>query len=267
MSTSSIAEAATSASESAETSSSSDQQTQSDAAPSATSESAAPETKASNTQSTASDTKSERPEYVPEAYWDAEKNEVKAKELGEHLSAYEQSQKSRIEDYDKFAFEAQVIGDDGKPLMKDGEPVGYDVDNDAPLVKAVRAIGKEHGLSKDAMNALASAVATQQRATEDYLNAELEKTGPDKEARDRRIQAVVAGAGRLLGDKLEDLKAGNGKANKLIAMVETYDQFEVLEALISANRTDKTASESSRTEKTTPQQLYPDEVFQRRRAS
>lgn len=128
-----------------------------------------------------------RPDYVPESFWDATKNEIKGKEFGEHFNA----------------LTARVAADDVAKLSRPQKPEEYKVELPAdfkppegvefkfrdgdPLLAQARTMAHEMGISQDNFSKLLGLYAGAQVADQQQMttarNAEIAKLGTTGPAR------------------------------------------------------------------------------------
>ena len=172
-----------------------------------------------------------RPDYIPEAYWDATKGAVKAEDLGKVLTAHEARTKGAIADWDKHEL---------KTAIKDSKGNQLEVKRDSPLVKALGDIVKARGWTNDDVQPLVDMIATTMAATSENDRQEyLSIGGGDETKADQRQTAMVAKAVQLLGTKGADGKVPETDPVRrdiigLLTGVTSKAQFETLEKLITA---------------------------------
>jgi hypothetical protein len=136
-----------------------------------------------------------RPEWLPENYWDAEKNEIKAPDLTATLSDY---QKFKADEAARIAATPKTADGYKAELPKEFKlPEGYILDDKNPLVGALREAALESGLPQEVFSKVlakgAAAMATADKAQRDSLTAAMAK-------RDEQLGAKA-------GERIEGLKS------------------------------------------------------------
>lgn len=155
-------------------------------------------------QSTSSDqgsgasshTQISRPEYVPEQFWDATANTVKAPEFKEHLgklaatqAAYDARLAARPEKPDGYKLEFPEAFKPEVPIK---------LDETDPRVAPMRALAHELNLDQSAFSKLlqieASRVAAETKAYQSAVEAETKKLGANATARVTALKTWLTGA-------------------------------------------------------------------------
>lgn len=139
---------------------------------------------------------------MPEAYWDATANTVKAKEFGEHLASLTTL---------KSEHDARLAARPEKPdgykveLPKDFKPpegVTLAVNDKDPRVAEIRAFAHDIGLSQDQFSKLVAIDAQREIARANEINAAMEaeqkKLGANASERVTALKTWLTG---VLGDK------------------------------------------------------------------
>lgn len=128
-----------------------------------------------------------RPAYVPEAFWDATKNEVKGKEFGEHfnqltarIAADDVAKLSRPQKPEEYKLELPKE-------FKPPEGVEFKFRDGDPLLAQARSMAHEMGISQDNFSKLLGLYAGAQVADQQNIstarNAEIAKLGTTGPAR------------------------------------------------------------------------------------
>jgi hypothetical protein len=142
-----------------------------------------------------------RPEYVPENFWDATKNEVKGKEFSEHLNTIT----ARIAADESRRLTLPQKADDYKVELpadfKAPEGIKFEFKADDPLLAQARTLAHEMGIPQEGFQKLlglyaGSQVASQQAVTT-ARNAEIAKLGATGPA---RVDAVTTVFKAVLGE-------------------------------------------------------------------
>lgn len=158
----------------------------------------------------------QRPEGLPDDYWDAEKG-VKFDALLPQLKSYSDYRASvptKAEDLD-FALPKDIDPDNPNTV--------YEIDKNDPLVGEVTKVALEHGIPKQAVAALTTVYARQQieaaKATKAALHAEEKKLGDKFMERVNGAMTYVAGV------------VGKERAERFRNTWVTAEQVEIIEAL------------------------------------
>lgn len=157
-----------------------------------------------------------RPDYVPEQFWDAGTNAVKAAEFTTHigdLAAFKAQHDARIAALPKDAAGYKI-----EPPKDYKIPEGFKVDENNPLVAPLRAIAHKHQFSQDAVSELVQAQA-EMRAGEiaaynAAIAAEDAKLGANKTA---RVTAVRTWLNAAIGEKAANDLLGTDKDAGLLS--------------------------------------------------
>jgi hypothetical protein len=174
-----------------------------------------------NTQATS------RPEYVPEQFWDATANTVKAKEFSDHLGNL-----TKIQTDNEARLKAVPAKPDAYELklpeaFKPEIPVAFNKDD--PRIPAVRALAHELGLGQDGFSKLlqleAGRVVAEHKAANAAREAEMGKLGANGTARVTAVKTALAGV------------IGEQSTARLLNLIESADDFGILEKLQTAYAT------------------------------
>lgn len=174
------------------------------------------------TGETAAPVVAERPSWLPEAYWDAEKGEAKGEQFAQELSDL-QAAKAKLDERSAAVPESA----EGYTIELPEDlsiPAGYRLDLEDPLYLAARQMAHEQGLTQAEFNGLAAtylkAEAAKIAAFQQRISAEKAKLGADA---DVRVNAVTQALVGRLGDA----------ARPLIAMLVSADHVVALEKLLA----------------------------------
>jgi hypothetical protein len=163
----------------------------------------------------------DRPEYVPESFWDPEAKAVKAKEFGEHLT-----QLSELKAERDARLAARPENPDGYELefpkdFKPEIPIAFDAND--PRVGLLNEFAHKHNWTQDeyseALTIEAQKVAADYKAMETAAEVEKQKLGANGVARTTAVKTFLAG---LLGAD---------RAQVLMDRMVLASDVEVLEAL------------------------------------
>jgi len=162
----------------------------------------------------------DRPTYVPEAFWDAEKG-LKADDFQKHLEQLEA--KATAADKAREGVPEKPEGYELKLPPIEGLPEGVEIDADDPRLGILRKLAHETGMSQDKFSSIIAAQVKHDLALVQARNAELaaEKKALGPEA-DQRITAVQDALKGALGDK----------AKPLIAMLASAQAVEAFESIL-----------------------------------
>jgi hypothetical protein len=166
-----------------------------------------------------------RPEYIPETFWDSAKNEVKAKEFGDHFNSLQ----SRIAAEDSRKLTLPQKADDYKVELpsdfKAPEGVKFEFNANDPLLAQARTLAHELGIPQDGFSKLLSLYAGTQVATQAQVtaakNAEVAKLGPTGPA---RVDAL---------DTFFKSYLGEAEGKQLISRAFTASDVQILEKLVA----------------------------------
>lgn len=190
--------------------------------PSGTAESGAPVAASPNGQS---ETKPERPSWLPETFWDAEKGTAKGEEFGAHLKGLEElkaADEARRAGVPKEAAEYQLA------VPKDFKiPEGVELNPEDPRLAAAQAFAHDAGLSQDQFAKLVAMDVQAKAAEVEAFNAAV-KVRMDQtlaalgERGQERIDAVYAGLKAVVGDE------GVAIAKHVLMTEQAVQMFEKL---------------------------------------
>lgn len=189
-----------------------------------------------------------RPDYIPEAYWDAEKGAPKLEDIGAKLKtvAEREAAAALVADWDKFELKTAITDIAGNPIT---------IDRDNPLVKALGGIAKERGWGPDDVSPLIDTIVTAQKAAVEAEKREFESLGDQRFA---RRDAVLARGAALLGE------GGDAKIKGIVSLISTAEQFKIFEQFVNAAAGPRAAEpRPGGTPPSTLEVLYPDEVKKR----
>ena len=171
------------------------------------------------------------PEYIPEKFWDTEKNEIKVEELGASYKALEQKLGMRTEDLVK------QVQEDYENQRKSSVPESYEVrlpevpedveitvDPEQDLVKSWQQICRDNGLSQEVFDQGVAAFVNNEIAGLPNLQEEMSKLGDNAK---ERIEAAD-----LWSKKYLSTDAYNAIAN----MAATAEGVKALEEIMSLSR-------------------------------
>jgi len=206
---------------------------------------ASPPTPASPVTTDPTAAKIERPEGIPDSYWDAATNALKvdpvalAKDLKERdeLKTFKAAEDVKALSRPKTADEYKLeLPADFKP------PAGveFKLDTNNPALGQLKAVAHKHGLTQAAVNELIGVYAGNEVGTQAAIaaarTAEIAKLGTTAPA---RVDAVI---NWLTG---MDASADKGDAKALAGMLVTARHVEAFERIINRLSTQGTASFSS----------------------
>ncbi|TXH12889.1 MAG: hypothetical protein E6R03_12180 [Hyphomicrobiaceae bacterium] len=168
----------------------------------------------------------QRPEALPEAYWNAEKGELNFDALGPRLAAGV----SKVDEID------WTLPGDLDPSNPD---VVWEISKDDPMVKAMGEVFAAQGLQQSAITALTTAYAkhslSQMTEMRNALTAEAAKLGPKSAERVSGAQKFVEDTlVRAAGTDPKAIAAAKQRAENFRNTWTTAEQVEVVEALIKA---------------------------------
>jgi hypothetical protein len=187
-----------------------------------------------------------RPDYIPEAFWDAEKGAPKLEDIGAKLKTVAEREAQAIQDWDKFELKTEI---------KDLQGNAITIDRDNPLVKALGGIAKERGWGPADVNPLIDTIVTAQKAAVEAEKAEFESLGDQRFA---RRDAVLARGAALLGE------GGDAKIRGVVSLISTAEQFKIFESLVNAAAGPRAAEPRPGGQPPTSLEvLYPDDVKKR----
>ena len=171
------------------------------------------------------------PEYIPEKFWDTERNEIKVEELGASYKALEQKLGMRTEDL------VRQVQEDYENQRKSSVPESYEVrlpevpedveitvDPEQELVKSWQQICRDNGLSQEVFDQGVAAFVNNEIAGLPNLQEEMAKLGDN--ARER-IEAAD-----LWSKKYLSTDAYNAVAN----LASTAEGVKALEEIMSLSR-------------------------------
>lgn len=189
-----------------------------------------------------------RPDYIPEAYWDAEKGAPKLEDIGAKLKtvAEREAAAALVADWEKFELKTDIKDIAGNEIT---------IDRDNPLVKALGGIAKERGWGPDDVNPLINTIVTAQKAAVEAEKREFESLGDQRFA---RRDAVLARGAALLGE------GGDTKIKAIVSLISTADQFKIFEQFVNAAAGPRAAEpRPGGKAPTSLEVLYPDDVKKR----
>jgi hypothetical protein len=171
------------------------------------------------------------PEYIPEKFWDTERNEIKVEELGASYKALEQKLGMRTEDLVK------QVQEDYENQRKSSVPESYEVrlpeipedveitvDPEQDLVKSWQQICRDNGLSQEVFDQGVAAFVNNEIAGLPNLQEEMSKLGDNAK---ERIEAAD-----LWSKKYLSTDAYNAIAN----MAATAEGVKALEEIMSLSK-------------------------------
>ena len=171
------------------------------------------------------------PEYIPEKFWDTERNEIKVEELGASYKALEQKLGMRTEDLVK------QVQEDYENQRKSSVPESYEVrlpevpedveitvDPEQELVKSWQQICKDNGLSQEVFDQGVAAFVNNEIAGLPNLQEEMAKLGDN--ARER-IEAADLWSKKYLSTDAYDAIAN---------LASTAEGVKALEEIMSLSR-------------------------------
>lgn len=171
------------------------------------------------------------PEYIPEKFWDTERNEIKVEELGASYKALEQKLGMRTEDLIK------QVQEDYENQRKSSVPESYEVrlpeipedveitvDPEQELVKSWQQICRDNGLSQEVFDQGVAAFVNNEIAGLPNLQEEMAKLGDN--ARER-IEAADLWSKKYLSTDAYDAIAN---------LASTAEGVKALEEIMSLSR-------------------------------
>lgn len=171
------------------------------------------------------------PEYIPEKFWDTERNEIKVEELGASYKALEQKLGMRTEDL------VRQVQEDYENQRKSSVPESYEVrlpevpedveitvDPEQELVKSWQQICKDNGLSQEVFDQGVAAFVNNEIAGLPNLQEEMAKLGDN--ARER-IEAADLWSKKYLSTDSYDVIAN---------LASTAEGVKALEEIMSLSR-------------------------------
>ena len=171
------------------------------------------------------------PEYIPEKFWDTERNEIKVEELGASYKALEQKLGMRTEDLIKQVQEdyenqrkSSVPESYEVRLPKVPEDVEITVDPEQELVKSWQQICRDNGLSQEVFDQGVAAFVNNEIAGLPNLQEEMAKLGDN--ARER-IEAADLWSKKYLSTDAYDAIAN---------LASTAEGVKALEEIMSLSK-------------------------------
>jgi hypothetical protein len=171
------------------------------------------------------------PEYIPEKFWDTERNEIKVEELGASYKALEQKLGMRTEDL------VRQVQEDYENQRKSSVPESYEVrlpevpedveitvDPEQELVKSWQQICRDNGLSQEVFDQGVAAFVNNEIAGLPNLQEEMAKLGDN--ARER-IEAADLWSKKYLSTDSYDAIAN---------LASTAEGIKALEEIMSLSR-------------------------------
>jgi|SRR5210317_485176 hypothetical protein len=176
-------------------------------------------------------TETQIPEYIPEKFWDTDRNEIKVEELGASYKALEQKLGMRTEDLVK------QVQEDYENQRKSSVPESYEVrlpevpedveitvDPEQELVKSWQQICKDNGLSQEVFDQGVAAFVNNEIAGLPNLQEEMSKLGDN--ARER-IEAADLWSKKYLSTDAYDAIAN---------LASTAEGVKALEEIMSLSK-------------------------------
>lgn len=171
------------------------------------------------------------PEYIPEKFWDTERNEIKVEELGASYKALEQKLGMRTEDL------VRQVQEDYENQRKSSVPESYEVrlpevpedveitvDPEQELVKSWQQICRDNGLSQEVFDQGVAAFVNNEIAGLPNLQEEMAKLGDN--ARER-IEAADLWSKKYLSTDSYDVIAN---------LASTAEGVKALEEIMSLSK-------------------------------
>ena len=171
------------------------------------------------------------PEYIPEKFWDTERNEIKVEELGASYKALEQKLGMRTEDLIK------QVQEDYENQRKSSVPESYEVrlpevpedveitvDPEQELVKSWQQICRDNGLSQEVFDQGVAAFVNNEIAGLPNLQEEMAKLGDNAK---ERIEAADLWSKKYLSTDSYDVIAN---------LASTAEGVKALEEIMSLSR-------------------------------
>jgi len=171
------------------------------------------------------------PEYIPEKFWDTERNEIKVEELGASYKALEQKLGMRTEDL------VRQVQEDYENQRKSSVPESYEVrlpevpedveitvDPEQELVKSWQQICRDNGLSQEVFDQGVAAFVNNEIAGLPNLQEEMAKLGDN--ARER-IEAADLWSKKYLSTDAYDAIAN---------LASTAEGVKALEEIMSLSK-------------------------------
>lgn len=171
-------------------------------------------------------TKPTRPDYLPEAYWDAEKGEAKAGALTEALKKLGELEAAQAERAKLVPEKAEGY----EPALPEGfklpDGIEIQLDTNDPVYAAARAFAKERGFTQAEFSSLlelnAQRVVAEHRTLSAAVAAERTKLGENRIARLDAVDSFLKG------------RLPEAQASALSNMLVTAAQVEAFETLMSS---------------------------------
>jgi len=176
-------------------------------------------------------TETQIPEYIPEKFWDTDRNEIKVEELGASYKALEQKLGMRTEDL------VRQVQEDYENQRKSSVPESYEVripevpedveitvDPEQELVKSWQQICKDNGLSQEVFDQGVAAFVNNEIAGLPNLQEEMSKLGDN--ARER-IEAADLWSKKYLSTDAYDAIAN---------LASTAEGVKALEEIMSLSK-------------------------------
>lgn len=186
------------------------------------------ESQTSSTEQTTESTPTEapsRPDYLPEKFWDSDKNETRLQSFSESYTNLEQKLHSKMEDLrEEVKAESLANRPENATDYTLPELEGVEFQTDDPLLSFWRTQAHGMGLDNDGFQAgIKSYMETMQAAAPDP-SAELAKLGEDGKT---RIEAINAWA---------DSKLSENTRNALNSLATTADGVLAIEEMMSVSQ-------------------------------
>ena len=174
----------------------------------------------------------EIPEYIPNKFWDTDRNEVKVEELGASYKALESKLGMRTDELSK------QIREDLEAERKSGVPESYeitlpegipedvqiDVNPEQPLIQEWQQICKDNGLSQAIFNKGVSAFVNNEISGLPNIQEEMAKLGDDAKT---RVESADLWSRKYLTPKSYDTIA---------SLASTAEGVQAIEELMNLNK-------------------------------